>query len=99
MTVLGVEDLVVVATMDAVLVLPLDRTQDVKTVIDQLKAERRDESSLHQRVYRPWGFYQTVHDGDRFQVKRITVNAGASLSLQHHQHRVKHWGASTTLPK
>ncbi len=90
-TVLGVEDLVVVATMDAVLVLPLDRTQDVKTVIDQLKAERRDESSLHQRVYRPWGFYQTVHDGDRFQVKRITVNAGASLSLQRHQHRAEHW--------
>ena len=90
-TVLGVEGLAVIATMDAVLVLPLDRTQDVKTVIDRLKAERRDESSLHPRVYRPWGFYQTVHDGDRFQVKRITVNAGASLSLQRHHHRAEHW--------
>ncbi len=90
-TVLGVEDLAVVATMDAVLVLPLNRTQDVKSIIDRLKAEKRDESSLHPRVYRPWGFYQTVHDGDRFQVKRITVNAGASLSLQRHHHRAEHW--------
>ena len=90
-TVLGVEDLTVVATMDAVLVLPLSRTQDVKTIIDKLKAEKRDESSLHPRVYRPWGFYQTVHDGDRFQVKRITVNAGGSLSLQRHHHRAEHW--------
>ncbi len=89
--VLGVEDLTVVATMDAVLVLPLDRAQDVKTIIDRLKAEKRHESSLHPRVYRPWGFYQTVHDGDRFQVKRITVNAGASLSLQRHHHRAEHW--------
>lgn len=90
-TVLGIDNLAVVATMDAVLVLPLDRTQDVKTIIDKLKAENRDESSLHPRVYRPWGFYQTVHDGDRFQVKRITVNAGASLSLQRHHHRAEHW--------
>lgn len=90
-TVLGVEDLAVIATMDAVLVLPLSRTQDVKSVIDRLKAEKRDESSLHPRVYRPWGFYQTVHDGERFQVKRITVNAGASLSLQRHHHRAEHW--------
>lgn len=90
-TVLGVEGLTVVATMDAVLVLPLDRTQDVKSIIDRLKADKRDESSLHPRVYRPWGFYQTVHDGDRFQVKRITVNAGASLSLQRHHHRAEHW--------
>ena len=90
-TVLGVEGLAVIATMDAVLVLPLDRTQDVKTVIDKLKAERRDESSLHPRVYRPWGFYQTVHEGDRFQVKRITVNAGAALSLQRHHHRAENW--------
>lgn len=90
-TVLGVEDLAVVATMDAVLVLPLNRTQDVKSIIDRLKSEKRDESSLHPRVYRPWGFYQTVHAGDRFQVKRITVNAGASLSLQRHHHRAEHW--------
>ena len=90
-TVLGVEDLTVVATMDAVLVLPLIRTQDVKTIIDKLKAEKRNESSLHPRVYRPWGFCQTVHDGDRFQVKRINVNAGGSLSLQQHHHCAEHW--------
>ena len=90
-TVLGVKDLTVVATTDAVLVLPLSRTKDVKTIIDKLKAEKRDVSSLHPRVYRPWGFYQTVHDGDRFQVKRITVNAGGSLSLQRHHHRAEHW--------
>ena len=90
-TVLGVEDLTVVATMDAVLVLPLSRTQDVKTIIDKLKAEKRDVASLHPRVYRPWGFYQTVHNGDRFQVKRISVNAGGSLSLQRHHHRAEHW--------
>jgi len=90
-TVLGVEGLAVVATMDAVLVLPLNRAQDVKSIIDRLKADKRDESSLHPRVYRPWGFYQTVHEGDRFQVKRITVNAGASLSLQRHHHRAEHW--------
>ena len=77
--------------MDAVLVLPLDRTQDVKTVIDKLKADRRDEASSHPHVYRPWGFYQTVHAGERFQVIRITVNAGASLSLQRRHHRAEHW--------
>ena len=88
---LGVENLVVIATMDAVLVLPKDRAQDVKTVIDRLRVDKRDEATVHPRVYRPWGFYQTVHDGDRFQVKRITVNAGAALSLQRHHHRAEHW--------
>ena len=90
-TALGVENLVIVATMDAVLVIPRDRAQDVKAVIDRLKAEKRAEDSLHPRVYRPWGFYQTVHEGSRFQVKRITVNAGAALSLQRHHHRAEHW--------
>jgi len=90
-TVLGVEDLAVVATIDAVLVLPLERAEDVKAVIDRLKAEKREEASLHPRVYRPWGFHQTVHNGERFQVKRITVNAGGSLSLQRHHHRAEHW--------
>jgi mannose-1-phosphate guanylyltransferase/mannose-6-phosphate isomerase len=88
---LGVENLVVVATMDAVLVLPRERSQDVKTVIDRLRSDRRHEPTDHPRVYRPWGFYQTVHDGDRLQVKRITVNAGAALSLQRHHHRAEHW--------
>ena len=90
-TVLGVKELTVVATSDAVLVMPLNRAHDVKTVIEKLIAENRNEASIHPRVYRPWGFYQTVHDGDRFQVKRITVNAGASLSLQRHHHRAEHW--------
>ena len=88
---IGVEDMAIVATMDAVLVLPMERAQHVKSVIDRLKADKRDEASLHPRVYRPWGFYQTVHDGERFQVKRITVNAGGSLSLQRHHHRAEHW--------
>lgn len=88
---LGVENLAVVATSDAVLVLPLDRAQDVKTVIDRLKSDHRDEAAVHPRVYRPWGYYQTLHDGDRFQVKRITVSPGAALSLQRHHHRAEHW--------
>ena len=88
---LGVEDLVIVATHDAVLVLPRDRAQDVKTIVDALKSRGRQEATTHPRVYRPWGFYQTLHDGDRFQVKRITVNQGASLSLQMHHHRAEHW--------
>jgi mannose-1-phosphate guanylyltransferase/mannose-6-phosphate isomerase len=90
-TVLGVEDLAVVATIDAVLVLPLERAQDVKAVVERLKADNREEAFLHPRVYRPWGFHQIVHDGERFQVKRITVNAGGSLSLQRHHHRAEHW--------
>jgi mannose-1-phosphate guanylyltransferase/mannose-1-phosphate guanylyltransferase/mannose-6-phosphate isomerase len=88
---LGIEDLVVVATPDAVLVLPRDRAQDVKTIVDELKSRGRDEAIAHPRVYRPWGFYQTLHDGERFQVKRITVNQVASLSLQMHHHRAEHW--------
>jgi len=70
---------------------PRDRAQDVKAVVDELKLRGRGEAVLHPRVYRPWGFYQTVHEGDRFQVKRITVNRGASLSLQMHHHRAEHW--------
>jgi mannose-1-phosphate guanylyltransferase/mannose-6-phosphate isomerase len=88
---LGVDNLAVVATSDAVLVLPLDRAQDVKSVIDRLRSEHREEATVHPRVYRPWGYYQTLHDGDRFQVKRITVNPGAALSLQRHHHRAEHW--------
>ncbi len=90
-TALGVEDLIVVATEDSVLVMPKDRAQDVRAMVDALKERGRDEATIHPRVYRPWGFYQTVHEGDRFQVKRITVNCGASLSLQLHHHRAEHW--------
>ncbi len=88
---IGVRDLIVVATDDVVLVLPKDRAQDVRTMVESLKSGDRQEASLHPRVYRPWGYYQTVHDGERFQVKRITVNVGASLSLQLHRHRAEHW--------
>lgn len=83
-TALGVSDMIVVATDDSVLVMPKDRAQDVKTIVDALKLAKRDEATQHPRVYRPWGYYQTVHDGDRFQVKRITVSVGGSLSKQMH---------------
>jgi mannose-1-phosphate guanylyltransferase / mannose-6-phosphate isomerase len=90
-TAVGISDMIVVATDDAVLVMPRDRAQDVKMVVDALKLARRDEATQHPRVYRPWGYYQSLHDGDRFQVKRITVDVGASLSKQMHHHRAEHW--------
>jgi len=88
---IGVRDLIVVDTDDSVLVVPRDRAQDVRVMVDMLKSRNRMEPVTHPRVYRPWGYYQTVHDGDRFQVKRITVNTGAALSLQLHHHRAEHW--------
>lgn len=90
-TTLGIENLVVVASEDAVLVTSKERARDVKTIVTSLKSQGRDEATTHPRVYRPWGYYQTVHNGKRFQVKRITVNAGASLSLQLHHYRAEHW--------
>ena len=88
---LGCEDLVVVETADAVLVADKRRTQDVKAVVDWLTRQDRDERLAHRRVYRPWGTYEGVDGGDRFQVKRIVVKPGASLSLQMHHHRAEHW--------
>lgn len=88
---IGIEGLVVVETDDAVLVASKDRVQDVKQIVTQLRAEGRKEANLHRRVFRPWGFYQGITVGDRFQVKLITVNAGAILSLQMHHHRAEHW--------
>lgn len=87
----GVNDLMVIETADAVLVASRDRAQDVKRVVDALKLAERSEHQIHQRVYRPWGSYETVEDGDRHQVKRITVKPGATLSLQMHHHRSEHW--------
>ncbi len=87
----GVSDLIVVSTDDVVLVVPRDRAQDVKSIVDGLKKSNRPEPTFHPRIYRPWGYYQTVHDGERFQVKRITVKPGAKLSLQMHHHRAEHW--------
>lgn len=88
---IGVKDLIVVATDDAVVVVPRNRSQDVKLIVDSLKKSRRPEATVHPRVYRPWGYYQSIQEGERFQVKRITVNVGASLSLQMHHHRAEHW--------
>ncbi len=91
LTVIGCDDLIVVETSDAVMVLPKDRAQDVKKVVEFLKKEQRDESLMHRRVYRPWGCYEGIDEGERFQVKRITVKPGESLSLQMHHHRAEHW--------
>ncbi|MDI5890282.1 mannose-1-phosphate guanylyltransferase/mannose-6-phosphate isomerase [Halomonas rhizosphaerae] len=87
----GVEDLVVVETKDAVLVAHKDRVQEVKTIVERLKAEGRSEQANHREVYRPWGIYDSIDHGGRYQVKRITVKPGAKLSVQMHHHRAEHW--------
>jgi mannose-1-phosphate guanylyltransferase/mannose-6-phosphate isomerase len=87
----GVEDLVVVATKDAVLVSHRDKAQDVKKIVEQLEASGRGQHIHHAMVHRPWGSYESVDTGDRFQVKRIIVKPGAKLSLQMHHHRAEHW--------
>lgn len=87
----GIQDLVVVETADAVLVAQKDRVQDVKGIVGQLKKQQRSEALLHSRVNRPWGAYEGIDTGERFQVKRITVNPGSQLSLQKHHHRAEHW--------
>ena len=88
---IGLKDLVVVETPDAVMVAARDRTQDVKKIVEKLRAEGRSEISAHRKIFRPWGHYDSLDDGERFQVKRIVVNPGASLSLQMHHHRAEHW--------
>jgi len=90
-SVVGLKDHVVVETKDAVLVAPKDRVQDVKKLVARLKAEGRYEHSLHREVYRPWGSYDSIDNGQRFQVKRLTIKPGAQLSLQLHHHRAEHW--------
>jgi mannose-1-phosphate guanylyltransferase / mannose-6-phosphate isomerase len=89
--VVGLEDAVVVVTEDAVLAMHRGHSQDVKKVVDRLKAAGRHEAVTHNRMYRPWGFYETLIHGDRFQVKRIVVSPGCKLSLQKHFHRAEHW--------
>lgn len=89
--VIGVHDHVIVETADAVLVAHKDKAQEVKAIVQQLKAEKRSEAVLHRRVYRPWGSYECIDCGERFQVKHIEVKPGASLSLQMHYHRAEHW--------
>lgn len=87
----GVQGLVVVETADAVLVADRDKVQDVKRIVNRLKEQDRPEVSLHRRVYRPWGSYESLVTSDRFQVKRIIVDPGQRLSLQMHHHRAEHW--------
>ncbi|HEX2826093.1 MAG TPA: mannose-1-phosphate guanylyltransferase/mannose-6-phosphate isomerase [Burkholderiales bacterium] len=88
---IGLSDTVVVDTPDALLVAKRDRMEQVKDVVGWLKANRRPEAESHRKVYRPWGWYDTIDLGPRFQVKRIVVTPGASLSLQMHHHRAEHW--------
>ena len=89
--VVGIDNAIVIATGDAVLVAARDKAEDVKALVEQLKAQNRREAVEHRRIYRPWGYYQGVDNGSRYQVKRIVVKAGARLSLQKHFHRAEHW--------
>jgi mannose-1-phosphate guanylyltransferase/mannose-6-phosphate isomerase len=88
---IGLEDIVAIAMPDAVLVAHKDRTQDVKAAVQHLKAQKVPQAETLPRDYRPWGWYESLVVGPRFQVKRIVVNPGASLSLQSHHHRAEHW--------
>lgn len=87
----GIEDLIVVSTADAVLISAKPNAQDVKRIVDKLRSEGRQELNHHVRVYRPWGHYQSLGTGDEFQVKKLSVKPGAKLSLQSHAHRAEHW--------
>ena len=87
----GVENLIVVETPDAVLVADKSRSQDVKHVVTQLQKTKREEHTLHRKMHRPWGWYDSIDEGGRFKVKRIQVKPKASLSLQKHHHRAEHW--------
>lgn len=88
---LGVSNLVIVETDDAILVADKARVQDVKKLVGRLDAKNRSETKQHRKVYRPWGYYDSIDQGERFQVKRIVVNPGQKLSLQMHHHRAEHW--------
>jgi mannose-1-phosphate guanylyltransferase/mannose-6-phosphate isomerase len=90
-TAVGMDDHIIVETKDAVLVAPKDRVQDVKELVNQLKKAGRSETAWHREVFRPWGSYDSVDDGDRFQVKRLSLKPGGALSLQMHHHRAEHW--------
>jgi len=87
----GVDDLVIVETKDAVLVASREKVQDVKKIVERIKADARHEHMNHRQVYRPWGVYDSIDTGHRYQVKRITVQPGAKLSVQMHHHRAEHW--------
>ncbi|MEO9703167.1 mannose-1-phosphate guanylyltransferase/mannose-6-phosphate isomerase, partial [Marinobacter alexandrii] len=87
----GVENLVIIETKDALLVAHKDKVQDVKSVVEQIRSDGRHEHMNHREVYRPWGVYDSIDNGTRYQVKRITVKPGAKLSVQMHHHRAEHW--------
>lgn len=87
----GVEDVIVIETPDAVLVVDKSRSQDVKHIVNALQQQNREEHTLHRKVHRPWGWYDSIDQGERFKVKRIQVKPGSSLSLQKHHHRAEHW--------
>ena len=91
LTVVGLDNVMAIATKDAILITSKDRAQDVKHIVDELKARGRDEVVEHMRVYRPWGWYEGLGAGDRFQVKSLMVKPGSQLSLQSHFHRAEHW--------
>jgi mannose-1-phosphate guanylyltransferase/mannose-6-phosphate isomerase len=88
---IGVTDLVIVETADAVMVVPKDKVQEVKSIVAKLKEQRRCEAEYHRKTYRPWGHYYSIDNGDRHQTKRIVVKPGAKLSVQKHHHRAEHW--------
>jgi len=90
-SVLGLDDVVVVETADAVMVAAKDKAQDVKLLVDRIKQAKRTEATSHRKVYRPWGAYDSIDNGPRYQVKRITVAPGQKLSVQMHHHRAEHW--------
>ena len=87
----GIENLVVIETSDALLVSTRERADDVRIAVEQLKKVKRTEPAIHRRVYRPWGYYESIDAGDGFQVKRLMIKPGARLSLQRHRHRAEHW--------
>jgi mannose-1-phosphate guanylyltransferase/mannose-6-phosphate isomerase len=90
-TLVGVENLIVIETADAVMVVNKSLSQDVKQIVSLLAQQKREEQALHRKVHRPWGWYDSIDEGERFKVKRIMVKPGASLSLQMHHHRAEHW--------
>lgn len=90
-TLVGVSNLIVIETADAVLVADKTNCQDVRQIVSQLQSTKREELTLHRKVHRPWGWYDSIDEAERFKVKRIMVNPGASLSLQKHHHRAEHW--------
>lgn len=90
-SVLGLNNIVVVETPDAIMIADKDQAENIKSVVKQLDDQQRSEATIHRKCYRPWGHFDAVDEGERFQVKRISVNPGASLSLQMHHHRAEHW--------